>query len=437
MISDMSYDLFGWSGTIVCSDSSRRSTGSCVGRTGGSSRLFWGRKVISSRISVRHSSSLSAAKWATPDVVEWVVAPPSSSADTASCVTDRITSGPVTNMYEVFFTMKTKSVIAGEYTAPPEHGPMTAETWGTTPEARVLRRKISAYPASETTPSWIRAPPESLRPMTGVPVFSARSITLQILRAYASEREPPKTVKSWAKTNAGRPWIRPDPVTTPSPSTFWFCMSKSWLWCTTNLSISVKEPGSSRSSSRSRAVFFPALCCRRTRSSSPASSASTWRRRSSSNLSCADIKLLVSLTFAPFSTNNSDPMPLWAQTLLTLAALVLMLALAAAVWALRRVAQRAEGVLTIVEEELRPLVGQAHGLTEDVRALTREAGRELERIGAVADKVESVADGFTRFVGVLGGLTRAGQLVGVAAGVKKGVEAFVQRLRKNQGDDHE
>jgi len=42
-------------------------------------------------------------------------------------------------------------------------------------------------------------------------------------------------------------------------------------------------------------------------------------------------------------------MPLWAQTLLTLAALVLMLALAAAVWALRRVAQRAEGVLTIVE----------------------------------------------------------------------------------------
>ncbi|PYM39956.1 MAG: hypothetical protein DME12_17485 [Candidatus Rokuibacteriota bacterium] len=130
-------------------------------------------------------------------------------------------------------------------------------------------------------------------------------------------------------------------------------------------------------------------------------------------------------------------MPLWAQTLLTLAALVLMLALAAAVWALRRVAQRAEGVLTIVEEELRPLVGQAHGLTEDVRALTREAGRELERIGAVADKVESVADGFARFVGVLGGLTRAGQLVGVAAGVKKGVEAFVQRLRKNQGDDHE
>ncbi len=34
----------------------------------------------------------------------------------------------------------------------------------------MLRQKISAYPASETTPSWMRAPPESLRPTTGQPV---------------------------------------------------------------------------------------------------------------------------------------------------------------------------------------------------------------------------------------------------------------------------
>jgi hypothetical protein len=42
-----------------------------------------------------------------------------------------------------------------------------AEIWGTTPEARVLRRKMSAYPPSEATPSWMRAPPESLRPDDG------------------------------------------------------------------------------------------------------------------------------------------------------------------------------------------------------------------------------------------------------------------------------
>src|SRR5438046_8829612 len=104
--------------------------------------------------------------------------------------------------------MKTKSVIAGEYTAPPAHGPMIAEICGTTPEARVLRRKMSAYPASETTPSWIRAPPASLSPTIGTPVFFARSITLQIPRAHASDGEPPKTEKPWTHTT-------PDP---PSPT---------------------------------------------------------------------------------------------------------------------------------------------------------------------------------------------------------------------------
>ena len=130
-------------------------------------------------------------------------------------------------------------------------------------------------------------------------------------------------------------------------------------------------------------------------------------------------------------------MPFWAQTLLTLAALALMVALVAAVLMLRRVAQRAEGVLTIVEQELRPLVGQAHALTEDVRALTRQAGHELERMGALTEKVGGVAEGMGRVVTVLGGLTRAGQLVGLAAGVKKGVEVFVRHLQKNEGDNHE
>ena len=37
-----------------------------------------------------------------------------------------------------------ESVIAGEYTAPPAHGPRMTEICGTTPEARTLRRKMSA-----------------------------------------------------------------------------------------------------------------------------------------------------------------------------------------------------------------------------------------------------------------------------------------------------
>ena len=129
-------------------------------------------------------------------------------------------------------------------------------------------------------------------------------------------------------------------------------------------------------------------------------------------------------------------MPFWVQLLLSLAAFALLLALVAAVWALRRMAQRAEAVLTIIEQELRPLIGQALALTEDVRTLTREASRELERVGAVTDRVDDIATGLSRFVGTLSGLTRAGQIVGVAAGLKKGLDVFVHRFW-HQGDHHE
>jgi uncharacterized protein YoxC len=129
-------------------------------------------------------------------------------------------------------------------------------------------------------------------------------------------------------------------------------------------------------------------------------------------------------------------MPFWVQLLLSLASLALLLALVAAVWALRGVAQRAEAVLAIVEQELRPVIGQAVALTEDVRSLTRDASRELDRVGAVTDRIDDIAGAVGRIVGTLSALTRAGQIVGVAAGLKKGLDVFVQRLR-HQGDHHE
>ncbi len=45
--------------------------------------------------------------------------------------------------------------------------------------------------------------------MIGAPTFIARSMTLQIFSAYASDSEPPNTVKSWLKTNTVRPSISP------------------------------------------------------------------------------------------------------------------------------------------------------------------------------------------------------------------------------------
>ena len=69
---------------------------------------------------------------------------PSSSWVTVSWVTVLTTSGPVTNRYELSRTMKMKSVIAGEYTAPPAHGPMITLIWGMTPDASTLRWNTSA-----------------------------------------------------------------------------------------------------------------------------------------------------------------------------------------------------------------------------------------------------------------------------------------------------
>ena len=79
---------------------------------------------------------------ATPEMLACVMAPPSSSNVTSSPVTVLITSGPVMNMCDVSLTMNVKSVMAGEYTAPPAHGPMITLICGMTPLARTFRSKM-------------------------------------------------------------------------------------------------------------------------------------------------------------------------------------------------------------------------------------------------------------------------------------------------------
>ena len=75
---------------------------------------------MNSRVLASASTSFSKATCATPDLEVCVCAPPSCSWVISSCVTDLTTSGPVTKRYEESLTMNVKSVMAGEYTAPPE-----------------------------------------------------------------------------------------------------------------------------------------------------------------------------------------------------------------------------------------------------------------------------------------------------------------------------
>ncbi len=60
------------------------------------------------------SSSSAAVRCATPLLLAWVIAPPSSSKPTSSPVTDLMISGPVMNICEMPSTITVKSVIAGE-----------------------------------------------------------------------------------------------------------------------------------------------------------------------------------------------------------------------------------------------------------------------------------------------------------------------------------
>jgi hypothetical protein len=74
-----------------------------------------------------------------------------------------------------------------------------------------------------------------------------------------------------------------------------------------------------------------------------------------------------------------------------------------------------------------------HGLADEFRELTRESRHEVARLGEVTEQVQTVAEGLGRVVVGLAGLTRAGQIVNLAAGLRRGVDVFVQRLRR-EGD---
>lgn len=129
-------------------------------------------------------------------------------------------------------------------------------------------------------------------------------------------------------------------------------------------------------------------------------------------------------------------MDLWAEIILVVCAVALTIGLLAAVAALRRTAERAERVGALIEHELPPLVGDVRDITRELSALSREARGDLERVRTLLDRVHDVADGVGRVAGAVAGFTRAGRIVGLALGLKAGVDMFLHRLRR-QGDHHE
>jgi uncharacterized protein YoxC len=97
--------------------------------------------------------------------------------------------------------------------------------------------------------------------------------------------------------------------------------------------------------------------------------------------------------------------------------------------ALRKTALRAESVLHVVEREIWPLLGQLESLLAELRDLSQGAKGELSKIRVVVRRAEDVSIKVSKLVIAVGGLTRIGQYVSLAAGVKKGLDVFVRRLK--------
>ena len=96
----------------------------------------------------------------------------------------------------------------------------------------------------------------------------------------------------------------------------------------------------------------------------------------------------------------------------------------------KKTALRAESVLAQVEREIRPMASELETLTGELQKLSRNANDNLQRIGGIVDRVEDISVQAARVVGAVGGLTRIGQYAGMAAGVKRGVEVFLHRLKE-------
>lgn len=108
----------------------------------------------------------------------------------------------------------------------------------------------------------------------------------------------------------------------------------------------------------------------------------------------------------------------------------LTIVLIATLLSIKKTALRAESVLAQVEREIRPMASELETLTGELQKLSRNANDNLQRIGGIVDRVEDISVQAARVVGAVGGLTRIGQYAGMAAGVKRGVEVFLHRLKE-------
>jgi uncharacterized protein YoxC len=121
-----------------------------------------------------------------------------------------------------------------------------------------------------------------------------------------------------------------------------------------------------------------------------------------------------------------------AQGILVVCVVAITIALVPTLLAIWRAATRAEAVLGEVERQVRPLSAEVEALTREVRGLSHQATVELARVSGVLQGLEDVSLKIGRLAGFALGVTRVGQMAGLAAGLKSGASVFVSRLRSRR-----
>jgi uncharacterized protein YoxC len=120
----------------------------------------------------------------------------------------------------------------------------------------------------------------------------------------------------------------------------------------------------------------------------------------------------------------------WLSVVIALCVIAVTIALVLTLLALKRAAERAERVLAIVEGDLHPTLERAQALIDELRGLGEDLRLEVERLGVLTRRTSEFAQGAGRLMMGLAGFTKAGQIMGIAAGVKTGLDVFLRRVRR-------
>lgn len=123
----------------------------------------------------------------------------------------------------------------------------------------------------------------------------------------------------------------------------------------------------------------------------------------------------------------------YAALVASLALVALVIAAVPTLLQLRRTARAAEQTLLAVEREIRPLTSQIHALLQDHRDLAQRATRDLRELEGLALLAQEVLLRIVKLSGVLSGVGTIGRVLGLAQGVRKGLDVFIRHLAKGSG----